>query len=102
MSARLDGDLMPGVDHRLLLDAAGAVAVPGVGDGAAGEGGKARRALEALVADRVVPDLPRFDPGVAAEGGGDEVEGVVGDAGIEVDAAIVLAGMHVARHRRRL
>ena len=42
------------------------------------------------VAQRLVPDLPGPLPGVAAERGGGQVEGVVGDAGVDVDAAVVL------------
>jgi len=39
---------------------------------------------------------------VPADLGGDEVEGVVGDAGVDVDAAIVPERLHVVVHVRRL
>ena len=45
---------------------------------------------------------PAFDPSVTAQRRRDQVEGVVGDAGIDVDPAIVLRGMHIVLHVGRL
>lgn len=50
----------------------------------------------------VVPDLSRLFPGVAAEGGGDEEEGAVGDARVQVHAAAVVAGFWVVSRREEL
>lgn len=51
-----------------------------------------------FVAQGDVPDLPGFFPGVAAEFHGGDVEGAVGDARIDVDAAVVAGGVDVVVH----
>ncbi len=52
------------------------------------------------VSSRVVPESARLLPGVAAEGGGGQVEGMVGDAGVDVHTAVVAAGADVVLHGR--
>src|SRR5262252_700099 len=96
--SRLHADLLPGVDDRLLLDAVRSKAMSGIGDGPPGECRESRRRAEASIADRVVPDLSGLNPCVAAERGCDEIEGMIGDAGIYMDTAIVLCGMDKVVH----
>src|ERR1700730_4167438 len=101
-SGRLYADLAPGGGDRLLLGAGVAVATLGIGHGASGKGGESRRAPQVPVADRVVPDLPGLDPSVTAQCGRDQVEDVIGDAGIDVNPAIVLRGIDIMLHVGRL
>src|SRR3954451_20912064 len=58
------------------LRAAGTVQGARLPDRGVGEGAEAAVGADAGVAQGVVPDPPRHLPGVAAEGGGGEVEGV--------------------------
>src|ERR1700730_2339823 len=99
---RLYADFVPGVGDRLLLGAGGAVATFGIGHGAPGKGGERRGPPQVPVADRVVPDLPGLDPSVTAQRRRDQVEGVIGDAGIDVNPAIVLRGIDIMLHVGRL
>lgn len=55
-----------------------------------------------FVGQRLVPDASRFFPGEAADLHGGDVEGAVGDAGVDVDAAVVLEGVDVVFHVRGL
>ncbi len=55
-----------------------------------------------VTGDGVEPDLAGGLPGVAAEGGRNDVEGLVGDAGVDVDAAVVVLGVDVVTHVARL
>ena len=48
------------------------------------------------------PDLTGLLPGVATKGNGRQVEGPVGDTAVQMHAAIVLNGGHVAGHAGRL
>src|SRR6202022_2676392 len=99
---RLYADFASGVGDRLLLGAGGAVTALGMGNGTPGKGGESRRPPQVPVADRVVPDLPGLDPSVTAQCGRDQVEGVIGDAGIDVNPAIVLRGIEIVLHVGRL
>src|SRR5205807_3951765 len=102
-----DSDALPGPGDRLALVARGAEEVAGDGDGGVGGDPEVARRFEVL-GQRDVPDAPRRLPGVAADGRGSEVEGPVGDARVDVDAAIVVLGVvvvgevGVAAHRARL
>src|ERR1700730_17816598 len=99
---RLYADFAPGVGDRLLLGAGGAVTALGIGNGTPGKGGESRGPPQGPVADRVVPDLPGVDPSFPAQGGRDRVEGVIGDAGIDENPAIVLRGIEIVLHVGRL
>src|SRR5262249_8242660 len=93
---------IPRVDHRLLLTAARPIAMTGIGHGAPGKRGKIGRRPQALVTDRVVPDLTGLLPSMTADRYRGEVERVVGDAGIDVHATIVPCGSQIVPHVGRL
>src|SRR5919198_1307066 len=97
-----DPDLVPGVAHSLALDRPGPEEPLRRAQGGCGEGPEARRGPQRPVEERLVPDLPRPLPGGPAECRRGEVEGVVGDAGVGVHAAIVLDRVHVVTHVGRL
>ena len=78
-----------------------AVAGRGGGDGEPGEGREVAVGAD-VAGDRVEPDLAGDLPGVAAEGGREDVEGLVGDAGVDVDPAVVVGGVDVVAQVRRL
>src|SRR5207253_1956420 len=89
-------------------DGVGAVVVlAGHGDGGVGGGPEVAGRFEVL-RERHVPDAPSRLPGVAADGRGGEVEGPVGDPGVDVDAAVVVGRVvvvgeiGVAAHRAGL
>ena len=77
--------------------------MPGRGgrDGEPGEGGEVAVGAD-VAGDGVDPDLTGDLPGVATQGGGHDVEGLVGDAGVDVHAAVVVGGVDVAAHVGRL
>src|SRR4051812_32503357 len=95
-------DLLPRLLHRLEFLAAVAEALARGLDGQLGEVAEERPLRELAAGQGVVPDLSRLLPGVAPERGGGQVERVVGDAGVDVDAAVVAAGADVVVHGRGL
>src|SRR5216684_8777115 len=87
---RLYPNLVPRVGNGLVLGAARPVAMASIRHGASGKSGEIRPRSQAMVTDRIVPDLSRFFPGVAANRRRCEVEGVVRNAGIDMHPAVVL------------
>ena len=65
---------------------------------AAAKPAKSVSAPTCAAGERGVPDPAGALPRRAADRGGGEVEGAVGDAGVEVDAAVVVGGLDVVVH----
>src|SRR4029078_6104729 len=66
------------------------------------EGDERARGGEQRVAQRVIPDASGRLPQAAAEVGGEQIERVVGDARVDVDATVVVDGLDVVLEVRRL
>src|SRR5581483_1001332 len=84
-----DPHFLPGRAHRPVFGAGRAEQVAGRPDGGVGRRPEVAVGLEPF-GQRHVPDLPGRLPGVPADGGGRQVEGPVGNAGVDVDAAVVV------------
>src|SRR6478609_6572482 len=66
-----------------------------------GQPGKSREAgvrAERRIAQGLVPDAARLFPGVAVESVGRQIEGAVRDAGVDMDAAVIVVGVDVLAH----
>ena len=66
------------------------------------EGLKIRILRQFAIANRVVPGITRFFPGVAADRRRGQIKCPVGDAGVQVHAAVILACFNEIFHVRRL
>src|ERR1044072_5995625 len=91
----VDPALGPGLADGLGLVRAGAEALARGAMRDPRERRERARGGEQRAAQRVVPDASRRLPRVAAEARGEQVEGVVRDARVDVDAAVVVDGVDV-------
>src|SRR5262245_10347612 len=83
-----DADFTPGLVYHDLFVAAGTVKAAGDIDGCIGEILELRVG-PGVLRQRLIPDVSRSIPRVAADVHGSEVESVVGNSGIDVHAAVV-------------
>ena len=84
----LDAHLGPRLAH-------GVGVLPGGGHGRGGEGGEVGVLGDGVADERGVPDPAGTLDRAAADGDGRELERLVGDAGVEVDPAVVVGGLDV-------
>lgn len=88
LDAPADANFIPGLANRL-----GCIAVEfflGHVDGDVGKLEKCAALGNLAASHRLPPNLARLFPRIAAKGRGDEVKGLVGNARVYVDAAVVL------------
>src|SRR5215469_2158283 len=97
MTSRLDLHLdgVPSGPNCFCLVARAAVLPLRVLPGQRGELGEGRTAVQRRVTQGQVPDRPGSVPGVPAERGGDDAEGPVRNAGVQVDVAALNVMVHV-------
>src|SRR5579859_5676370 len=94
---RLDADLGPGIDHRLLFRAICPEEIASSTHAAIRGSLEVRSGGEPL-GERLVPDFPGLFPREAADGAGCEEKGVIGNSGIDMHATVVVAGVQVVAH----
>src|SRR5215212_7183547 len=97
----VDAHFVPGILNDLLFSTIGEQDLR-VDDGQPGELHERRVGFQPRVAQRCVPDGAGLRPGVPAHLGGGDVEGLVRDAGVDVHAAVIVDGVDVVAHARRL
>src|SRR5215218_10580380 len=93
----VDAHFVPGILNDLLFSTIGEQDLR-IDDGQPGELHERRVGFQPRVAQRRVPYGARLRPCVLSNPRGSEVEGPVGDAGIDVHTAVIVDGVYVVVH----